>query len=693
MESAAHSHLRYRPEVDGLRAVAVLPVLLFHAKLGFTGGFVGVDVFFVISGFLITGLLLKDIDAGRFSLVDFWERRVRRIFPALAVMVAAVLAVGYVLLLPRDLEKLGETAVAQGLLAANIYFWRDIDYFRGPSELKPLLHTWSLAVEEQFYLGFPLLLWLIKSDSRRRMLSVLVALAIGSFALSVYGSYKHPLANFYLLPPRAWELLLGGILAALPITIRHRTTNEVISWLGLVSILAAAVVYDRSVRFPGVTALAPCLGTAAIILANGHGLTSVGRLLATRPMVFVGLISYSLYLWHWPVLAYVRYINLAIDWRLGVPALALSFVLATLSWRYVETPFRKRGDVKDRNRIFAGAAATLAVLLSVSALFWRSGGLPSRYAGESAGLMEDASWTGIEMARGVDDIMAGRVPEIGAPASAERPASFILWGDSHAMALTDLVDRLAREHNVAGYAAVSAACAPVPGTWNRYSTDAADDQMKRNDAVLKFILDRRIKDVILAARWAYYIDGWSPDERSFEFVDESQDGGPLADAQTPEGTPADSANIFRRHMESLIDELHKHGVEIWILKQVPEQPGPIAMQLLKRKRSLVAAPLYTTTMAAHRERQATTDKLMAELPADEVAIIDPTPTMFNASGEPVVELDGRACYKDRDHLSKYGAEKLLRPLLEPVFSAIAAKEQSAGRDAGRSSGAGGAVVP
>ena len=214
--------LKYRPDVDGLRAVAVMLVLLYHGGLGFSGGYVGVYVFFVISGFLITGLILKEQKAGTFSLRGFWARRIRRIIPAAATMALVTLAAGYFLLFPSDYEELGRSAVAQQLLVSNIFFWRHTGYFAGASELKPLLHTWSLAVEEQFYLGYPFLLLLLARFKRRMAFGVLVGLALASLAVAEYGVWNHPSPTFFFLPTRAWELLLGALICFLPEPVRVR---------------------------------------------------------------------------------------------------------------------------------------------------------------------------------------------------------------------------------------------------------------------------------------------------------------------------------------------------------------------------------------------------------------------------------------------------------------------------------------
>ncbi len=346
--------LTYRPEIDGLRAIAVLAVLFFHTKLGFPGGFIGVDVFFVISGFLITSLVIKDLEEGSFTLVRFWERRARRILPALLVAAVVTILAGGLLLLPLHFMDLGKSAVFLAAFIANFYYYLGTGYFAGPSEEKPLLHTWSLAVEEQFYFVIPiLLLGLFRSPRLRRRRALLLVFGIGflvSLLISISWVTKHPAASFFLLPSRAWELLMGSLVALLPSNAipSNRNFREAASYLGLGGILIPCFFYDKHVLFPGVAAIPPCLGTALIIWSNGVGktrgdLTSLGRLLSLRWVVFIGLISYSLYLWHWPLVAYTNYWSLKptpLFWKWLI--VLLSFILAVFSWKYVETPFRRR---------------------------------------------------------------------------------------------------------------------------------------------------------------------------------------------------------------------------------------------------------------------------------------------------------------------------------------------------------------
>ena len=355
----------YRPDIDGLRALAVLPVLLFHAKLGCPGGFVGVDIFFVISGFLICSLILREFEEGNFSLVTFWERRIRRILPALTVVVLVTLVAGWFLYLPEDFESVGKSGVAQALLVSNVFFWQQEGYFSPGSDTKPLLHLWSLAVEEQFYLLFPLLLIFLARYKGFSLSKIMASLAVGSFAFSVMGSYSNPEATFYLLPTRAWELMAGTLLAMLRGRLSIRPLwREAGGWLGLGLVCYSILFYNRETRFPGLAALPPCLGAFLIIASSEAKRSLVGRILAFKPVVAVGLISYSLYLWHWPVLVFSKYLSkYGQSARLRVVLLAASIGLAILTWKYVETPFRKRQILPRRSQVFGFAGVSMSALL------------------------------------------------------------------------------------------------------------------------------------------------------------------------------------------------------------------------------------------------------------------------------------------------------------------------------------------
>lgn len=336
--------MRYRPEIDGLRSVAVLPVILFHGGLAlFSGGFVGVDVFFVISGYLITTIIAGHLDEGRFSLLDFYARRARRILPALVLVVACTTPFAWAWMLPTDFRDFAQSVSAVSLFSSNFLFWLESDYFAAAAERKPLLHTWSLAVEEQYYIFFPLLLMAFWRRAARGTVGLLCVIFLASLVASEVLWRIAPDANFYLLPSRIWELMTGSLVAIWMLR-RGPVPSETGAALGLGLILASIFLYDKTTPFPSVYALAPVMGTALVILCGVQG-TWVARILSLRAPVAIGLISYSAYLWHQPLFALARI-------RLGHPDVAimmglagLSLLLAWASWRFVEQPFRQMPGV------------------------------------------------------------------------------------------------------------------------------------------------------------------------------------------------------------------------------------------------------------------------------------------------------------------------------------------------------------
>ncbi|MEL6766460.1 MAG: acyltransferase family protein [Pseudomonadota bacterium] len=441
--------MRYRAEIDGLRALAVLPVIVYHADLGLApGGFAGVDVFFVISGFLITGILLEDLAANRFSLVNFYERRARRILPALCAVIITSFPLALLLLDPRQFEAFADSAIAAALFFANIHFWSTLDYFNDFTAELPLIHTWSLAVEEQYYFLFPPILWLIWQLQRRfKWDTLLWALVLGatlSFALSVTGSVLELRSNFYLLPSRAWEIMAGSI-AALHAH-RHGLPSE--RWaspaalLGLVMLFATFQFMDESFGFPGPWTVVPVLGTVLVLLcAQPAGL--VGRFLCWSPLVGIGLVSYSAYLWHQPLFALAR--AAAVDRPSATLMVALGFLsllLAWASWRYVERPFRNRAFLS-RPRLFA-AALGLILLPAGMGVGASALGEVNRQA-FIARLSDTARerWLAWETVRGQNETVEARcqfaTPTLDAGTQAriarcveERGPVILISGDSHA---------------------------------------------------------------------------------------------------------------------------------------------------------------------------------------------------------------------------------------------------------------------
>jgi peptidoglycan/LPS O-acetylase OafA/YrhL len=456
----------YRPDIDGLRAVAVLTVILFHAGWdGFRGGFTGVDVFFVISGYLITLQISGEIREGRFSIVSFYNRRVRRIFPALFAMVLGSLAIGSCLLLPGDFDRLAESTVGTALFAANFHFGWSADYFDA-DRVNPLIHTWSLAVEEQFYLLFPPLLWSARRIFKARWAGAMLGLLLASLAASAWAvRFEHPGA-FYLPQFRAWELLLGALLALGTVpAVASRPAREAMGLTGIALIAVAVSSFSKDTPFPGPAALLPCLGAALLIHAGSSGPSRIGSLLALEPLVATGRISYSLYLWHWPLLAFARYFNVGplSPGQLG-GVLATSAVVASLSWRYVEQPFR-RHVCRDAIVFGSGALMTTAAGGLAGAILWTHG-FPARLSEDAlryAGMMTkeqyfpiyDRGGCFLDYHQGVDDYDLDRCAT---PTARHR---ILVWGDSHAAHLYPGLRRHLGGTGAQVYQYTATSCRPI----------------------------------------------------------------------------------------------------------------------------------------------------------------------------------------------------------------------------------------
>jgi len=390
--------MEYRREIDGLRALAVLPVVLFHAGVGaFGGGFVGVDVFFVISGYLITSIIISELASGTFTIANFYERRARRILPALVVVVLATLPAAWYWLLPGAMREFSESIIAVFTFVSNILFWRSSGYFDTEAELKPLLHTWSLAVEEQYYLFFPLFLSVMWRFGRRNIEYLLIAFGVISIGLAQWGAAVDPTAAFYLLPTRGWELLIGALAAfylsregASAPRVSRPWVGELGSMVGFLCVVVTVFAYSRKTPFPGFYALVPTAGTVLIILYAGPS-NFAGRLLARPAMVGIGLVSYSAYLWHQPLFAFARIgFSAEAGGQLMLLLAVCSFGLAYLSWRFVEAPFRNKRQFS-RKRVFGLSLGASVAFIAFGVIGLASGGFESRYP------VQDRSLAGLQL--------------------------------------------------------------------------------------------------------------------------------------------------------------------------------------------------------------------------------------------------------------------------------------------------------
>jgi peptidoglycan/LPS O-acetylase OafA/YrhL len=466
---------RYRPEIDGLRAIAILPVVFFHADIpGFSGGFVGVDVFFVISGYLITAIVARAIAEQNFSFARFYERRVRRIFPALFFVLVCCTVATLALFPPGLLVNYGKSLAAVALFAGNIFFYHTAPgdgYFETGAVVQPLLHCWSLAVEEQFYLLLPIGLVLLHRWAGHYLKLALIVAAAISFGLSLW---CEPVAAFYLLPSRAWELLLGSFLAVGVFPALHnRALREIASCAGIALIAAAVAFVDKDTGYSFPYALAPCLGAALIIHASDAGPCCVQRVLAIRPLVFIGAISYSLYLWHWPLIFFAKYYEMRpLDWQVRTALLLASLIMAVISYHWIEAPFRRPGDTGQRRRIFrwGGGAICAAVAGGIALVALR--GVPQRFDAQTRAIIaaneiyQAQQGTGTGCSHWRDDIH-GMSDAAACTLGPDRPRKILFWGDSHLSVLQGSIARLYAQGETGARGvllAMGPACTPTQRT-------------------------------------------------------------------------------------------------------------------------------------------------------------------------------------------------------------------------------------
>lgn len=661
----------YRPEIDGLRGIAILAVLLHHVDPHLLpGGYVGVDVFFVISGFLITSILVRDLDAGTFSFTHFYARRAKRLIPAATVLVVCLVASAWWFFLPQDFKDFGTSIAAYAAMLSNVLFWKWDDYFAAQNKVWPLLHTWSLAIEEQFYLGYPLLLWALTRVRAGARTAILAAIAIASFALSEWQAHADPRAAYYLLPGRAWELLAGALCTRIPASwCRSRGASTAEGALGIALIAVPAFLYSEATVFPGVAALWPVAGTALLMHAALRGNNVWATFLQASPLVATGLISYSLYLWHWPLIVFAKYPWSAAPTMFPKAAAyaagLASIVIAALSYRYVETPYR-RARVGDGIALLAAACASGLVCVAGVGIR-QSRGVPSRLPAEvvayADGIADFQPRRGETIQLPVADIRAGRLPRIGVRDSSAPPA-FVLWGDSHADSLVPVFDALAAERGLWGIVVTRSATPPVIGL--SFPNDPGDNRADELIAATKAVMSRRIPVAVLAAHWTAYLE-------------------PRCTLQLGEETATDSAAklvLMERGLRDTVAALRASGAKhIWILEEVPFQPYHVPRALAWARLRGLALPHGITT-EEHATRVAQISRMFASLTAPDVSTIDMAPAMLAAPQRGLLTADGRPAYYDRGHVSVAGTA-LLRPVFEPIFAADARDEgHSIQRDLG-----------
>jgi peptidoglycan/LPS O-acetylase OafA/YrhL len=656
----------YRPDIDGLRALAVALVILYHAAVpGFGGGYVGVDVFFVISGYLITQLLVSsDGLSPRQRLEVFYLRRARRILPALLAVSALATAIACYVLLPLDLARFARYLGATPLFLSNVIAWLDGSYFEASLPRVALNHYWSIAVEEQFYLVYPALLLLIARYFPQHRRHVLMTMGVLSLVTCVWGAEYKPVASYYLAGTRAWELLLGAILALPRVDARERVPRgieraaarliplEMIAAAAIVTILFCAMRYDTTTPYPGAYAIAPCMATAALLSTGRDRSTIVSRFLSSRALVFTGLISYSLYLWHWPILALSNYYFITDPQPVTVAMLiALTYAAACLSWRYIEQPVRSR-RIFSSSRAFVRAAVLANVaLLALAVGLWKSGGLPQRFSSDVRALVDAPVPMHPDAVRCMtvrpNDLRAGRICRFG-PQDASFP-KVVVWGDSHALALLPAYEALAWTHRVQLYFAASAACGPLLGVEDSRRLRVGQlNCADFNDAALSAVRRINPRLVILGGYWSS-IDA---------AIEPSGDGLPETDG-----------SLFRRGLERTLERIAAPNRSICVVLGVPTMRHAVPYAMAMERRRGVSADLIGVSRAdALREYASPESDIRALEHLGVLTAVDPKDRLCPAA-QCLYRENGEPMYRDSNHLSIIGA-RWAAPAIEPCFTPL-----------------------
>jgi peptidoglycan/LPS O-acetylase OafA/YrhL len=666
--SAVRQERFYRSDIDGLRAIAIIVVVAFHARLAFFGGgFVGVDVFFVISGYLIGLLVYRDIRESKFSFLHFYERRVKRILPALFAVLFVCNLIAFILLSPLELRNYCGESFSAVFSSSNVYFWLKSDYFDRAAAFKPLLMTWSLGIEEQFYLLFPLSLFLLHRFAKRQVFYWVAIVSAISFVCCVVCTNIYPSAAFYLLPMRAWELGLGVLIAVYeveydgPVKLGTAAANA-LGWLGLALILVPVLAYSEAARFPGFAAILPTTGTACLIHSRDSLINR--RLLSSRPMIFVGLVSYSWYLWHWPLLSFARIVSGGLLSVLqAVLIAAISLVLAILSHRLIEQPFRRSRPTAARLLLWYG---TLVVLLgSAPLLGYRQWGWPGRIPDlvkVEAAVREtehNVCLTGFN--ESTPRLRPTCVVEGTGPKLA-------LWGDSHAAALGTAMQQLAATHGYGFEQLTKAACPPLPTAQVRWAVRPTFEATCTafNRAVIQHVLsDRRVTLVVLAGLWSSFCSDGS---NSNCYTDNPQAGQEMLEA-------ADHRNLHSVLLET-ITVLRSSGKRVFIVRDVPRfavDPMSIVRNSVMRSRGELASLLSSRVFSLGPVDAASLIKSADTITDIEVRqaaseggaqMIDLTQNLCPASRCRFWD-NGVLLYADTGHLTRAGAEYALRGL-DPI---------------------------
>jgi peptidoglycan/LPS O-acetylase OafA/YrhL len=638
----------YRRDIEGLRGLAVVSVILYHARLYCSGGFVGVDVFFVISGYLITKII--ESSGKRFDFVSFYDRRIRRIFPALFVMVGIASAFACMLLVSSELITFGKSLMASGVFASNIFFGLRTGYFDTASSDQPLLHIWSLAVEEQFYLVWPVILVAINFRCTEKTKAMaLTAVLVASLGYSEFLVYHSREAAFYLTPSRAWELLLGSLLAT-PLVSRWSermpcNVADLASIVGVLLIGFAILSYDSKTPFPGIACLAPCVGAALIIGAGEVEPTVGGRLLSLPAIAFIGRISYSLYLWHWPFLVFAHLYLGGRDLRLDETGwlIGLIVIAAYLSWRFVEEPFRHFRTANGGRAWVGGGVFAGFVSVAAGALIIFNDGFPGRtqtgpeiaiVRREARAFQASPCLAKRALLPPIQECLLGK-------ARWDNDFDVVLWGDSHAAQLAPAFVTLGERWGLTTREITKAGCAPLPGVRFVPEDNNRRDCPEFNEAAMEAIMKRRSLTVILAAWWDEYAVA----------------GGFILAKGSTFPSLAQSHQNFIEAMRDTVHTLRRAGHRVIVVAQSPV-PGRNPVDCIERTQLTGRAASECAMASADRAEadQRVKRLLRSALEGEHAQVVSLFEQLCDARECRILTEQGKFVYMDQSHLSAAGAQ-------------------------------------
>jgi len=641
--------MTYRKDIDGLRAIAVMAVILYHLDLTFIpGGFIGVDIFFVISGFLITQTIQKDILANKFTIKHFYVKRIRRIVPALFVTTFVTIVFSLLILSINELKEFSLSLLSVSTFTSNIFFWRNLDYFSAAAELKPLLHTWSLGIEEQFYILFPIFMLLTKNLTYKKILFWILIFLFLSFALNVspLAVDNHPTANFYLPVTRFWELFMGSALALSInyISNNSKYLNNFLALIGSLLILLPMVLLDQHSTFPGMNAFYPVAGAILIIYSGTGYKTFISFFLSNKYIVYIGLISFSLYLWHWPIIALTKHIIIGeFSIKLQLIILSITFILSAITYKFVEQPFRTNQKLKNNLQIKAGliTLASLAVMAIAIYIFIF---IKINFQDKNTPHMNTNCFKTKETMESTKEYSFG---------VKDSEKIFLLYGDSHSEVMYPVFEKLALENGWRGIPVSFHACAPLFDVFRLdgyVSTTTCTGKYSNN--VKEFLEENKenIEMVFLVSRWGIYEKGWFKNGRF-----QQQNTHFLSDKETKSKNASDSSKVLQKAIIRTVEKISGTlNIPTVILKPIPVLQSNIS----------IFTP--NITKEEYLQQRHFTDNIFSTLEQNPlINILDPI-NIFCPTDICKMYDNDHALYTDDNHISHEGALSLY-PLLYPIF--------------------------